>query len=85
MKKKRKRKLQGTYSDLSKAAPAYEKGLQNIGATHAEIETTPNKDTTPAGMYLLKCQLNLTYSQKGFTLHSVFSNEPNMEKILQHI
>ena len=30
-KKKRKRKLQGTYSDLSKAAPAYSNGLQNIG------------------------------------------------------
>ena len=31
MKKRRKRKLQGAYSDLTKAAPAYEKGLQNIG------------------------------------------------------
>ena len=30
-KKKRKRKLQGTYSDLTKAAPAYSNGLQNIG------------------------------------------------------
>jgi len=44
-KKKRKRKLQGTYSDLSKAAPAYDKGLQNIGATS---ETPPNINTTPA-------------------------------------
>ena len=30
-KNKRKRKLQGTYSDLTKAAPAYDKGLQHIG------------------------------------------------------
>ena len=31
LKKKRKRKLQGTYSDLTKAAPAYSNGLQKIG------------------------------------------------------
>ena len=48
MKKKRKRKLQGTYSDLSKAAPAYDKGLQNIGA---KAETPATIDTTPAGTY----------------------------------
>ena len=46
IKKKRKRKLQGTYSDLTKAAPAYDKGLQKIGATD---ETPPNINTTPAG------------------------------------
>lgn len=45
IKKKRKRKLQGTYSDLTKAAPAYDKGLQKIGATD---ETPPNINTTPA-------------------------------------
>jgi len=45
IKKKRKRKLQGTYSDLTKAAPAYDKGLQKIGAT---VETPPNINTTPA-------------------------------------
>ena len=46
IKKKRKRKLQGTYSDLTKAAPAYDKGLQKIGAAD---ETPPNINTTPAG------------------------------------
>ena len=61
MKKKRKRKLQGTYSDLSKAAPAYDKGLQNIGAkaeTPATIDTTPAGNFTHISMYLAYCGIS---------------------------
>jgi len=46
LKKKRKRKLQGTYSDLTKAAPAYSNGLQKIGVQ--STGSTPPTSSTPA-------------------------------------
>eukprot|EP00093_Oithona_nana_P008383 08383.XXX_325436_327840_1 [CDS] Oithona nana genome sequencing. len=50
MKKRRKRKLQGTYSDLTKAAPAYERGLQNIGVQGSAPVVVPISDSPiPSG------------------------------------
>lgn len=53
IKKKRKRKLQGTYSDLTKAAPAYQNGLQNIGVQSSQGSTppvaTPTESPIPSG------------------------------------
>ena len=47
MKKRRKRKLQGTYSDLTKAAPAYERGLQNIGVQGSAPVVAPISESSP--------------------------------------
>jgi serine/threonine protein kinase len=44
MKKKRKRKLQGTYADLTKAAPAYDGGLHTVGVNNK----TPLVISSPA-------------------------------------
>jgi len=81
MKKKRKRKLQGTYSDLSKAAPAYDKGLQNIGAkaeTPATIDTTPAESPIPSGA----SRTILRAPPRRHRMSSVLSGSSDRESII---
>ena len=85
MKKKRKRKLQGTYNDLTKVAPAYDKGLQNIGVKSTGSTppiVTPSESPMPAGASrtILRApprrhRLSGVFSGEYF----IFQNEWNLE------
>ena len=85
MKKKRKRKLQGTYNDLTKVAPAYDKGLQNIGVKSTGSTppiVTPSESPMPAGASrtILRApprrhRLSGVFSGK----YLIFQNEWNLE------
>lgn len=44
VKRKRKRKLQGTYTDLTATAPAFVDGLDEVGATRAAASSASNVD-----------------------------------------
>ena len=86
LKKKRKRKLQGTYNDLTKVAPAYDQGLQKIGvgcagSMSSETSAPPLEQptsTVPEGA----SRTILRAPPRRHRLSGVFSGSSDQESII---
>lgn len=88
LKKKRKRKLQGTYSDLTKVAPAYDKGLQKVGALSSSGAATPSSSvgastpTTESPIPAGASRTILRAPPRRHRLSGVFSGSSDRESII---